>query len=344
MPQKVWTYLWLTVTLALTLVIMLKVQDEAVLWTIVGRASRGFLLGGALCMVIFWLLDALIICLISWRWNIRVSLAQALRFSLVGQYYSLITPMASGAQPAQIYSMVVKGPFTVVQASSLLAGKFVIYQASVGLYSLIVMLAGILYWKQSLGVNAVWVALGLGLNLAVLSLIFLLAYNRFIFERVLTGSVILINKLGLGQKLQKESLIQGAEAFLAYVRRIKEDGRLLFQIVPATVLQLSVYFSVAYFACRALGVHSIHYGQIVALQSLLYMAYHFIPTPGNAGVAEGGFFIFFKLVLPPDRILPVLLLWRFLIYYVNLLVGGLVTLYEYLAVKRSHKAKMITRS
>jgi len=339
MRKKIFTYLWLIIILVLTLAIVLKSQGEAGSWTVVGRANRVFLLGGFLCMAIFWLLDALIIRCISWRWAIRISLAEALRFALVGQYYSLITPLASGGQPAQIYSMVAKGPFTVVQASSLLAGKFVIYQASVGLYSLIVILMESPYWKESLGVNAGLVALGLGLNFVVLGVIFLLAYNRFLLEKILTGGLMIINRLGLGRKIPKENFIRGVEAFSSHVREITEDGYLLLQVLPATFLQLSVYFSVTYFACRAWGVQSIHYGQIVALQSLLYMAYHFIPTPGNAGVAEGGFFIFFKLILPPDRVLPVLLLWRFLIYYVNLLVSGLVTLYEYLAVKRPLKAE-----
>lgn len=339
MMKKALSYLLLLLILGFTIIIVLKGQDGADLWEVVAKAGRVFLLGGFLCMVVFWLLDALIIRCISWRWDIRISLAEALRFALVGQYYNMITPLASGAQPAQIYSMVIKGPFTMVQASSLLVGKFVVYQASVGFYSLIVILMEILSWRESFGINNTFVILGLVLNFMVLNVIFLLAYNRLILEKVLVGGLKILSKLGLGRQVQNTNLIQGIEAFSSNVRGIREDTHLLMQIFPATVLQLSAYFSVTYFACRALGINSINYWQIVALQSLLYMAYHFIPTPGNAGVAEGGFFLFFKMVLPSDRILPVLLLWRFLIYYLNLLISGLVTLYEYLAVKKTVNAK-----
>ncbi|MCG8513134.1 MAG: flippase-like domain-containing protein [Halanaerobiales bacterium] len=83
------------------------------------------------------------------------------------------------------------------------------------------------------------------------------------------------------------------------------------------------YFGVTYCVYRALGLNKSSFWEIVAMQSLLYMAVSFLPVPGTAGVAEGGFYLLFKVIFS-NQVIYATLLWRLLVYYLGLLLGGIL--------------------
>lgn len=283
----------------------------------------------------FVVLDAFILQFISQHSQIPVAFGPALRFAMIGQYYCMITPLASGAQPAQIYSMTIKGNYSVAQASSVLFTKFVIYQTVVGLYVLGLFIIRGHYFDGRIGNLAILLGLGLALNLVALAAIFLLAYNQRILLAAALGLLGLIKKAGWGKKITRESIISQVNQFSSYLAAMKKDLSMLVGSVVLTGLQLTFYFSVTYFVYRCLHFNSVTYFDVLTIQGLIYMAYHFIPTPGNVGVAEGGFVLFFGVLFPRPTILAAVILWRFIVYYLNLLAGGIVTLYEFLWIGKS---------
>lgn len=325
-------YLMLLIIIILTCAVALKFQGQAGISAALFQADLFYLCVGLLSLLGFLFLDTAIIYHIAGHWEIKTTWLESWRFSLVGQYYSLITPLSSGAQPAQVYSMTVKGPYSIAQASSLLLVKFVIYQTGVALYALL-SLAYLGIRQLTLAAPCkTFIFLGLLLNLSLLGLVFLLVFKNKSLKRMLVFLLSIVHKTGLGKSLSEESLISEVDIFSAYLQKMKGDKQLLFHLSSATFWQLTAYFSTTYFAARALGINNLDYAMIVALQALLYMAYHFFPTPGNAGIAEGGFYLFYQTVFPGQLILPAVLLWRFLVYYTNLLISGLTVFYEYLLV------------
>ena len=69
----------------------------------------------------------------------------------------------------------------------------------------------------------------------------------------------------------------------------------------------------------------------------IYAAVTFIPTPGNAGAAEGTFYALFS-VLTGAYLFWAMLVWRFFCYYLFLVMGGLVFAYNALQARRARKA------
>ena len=59
----------------------------------------------ALCMVLFWIMDALIIKYLLAAICGSIGFKESMIVALVGQYYNAVTPFASGGQPVQIYYM-----------------------------------------------------------------------------------------------------------------------------------------------------------------------------------------------------------------------------------------------
>lgn len=78
---------------------------------------------------------------------------------------------------------------------------------------------------------------------------------------------------------------------------------------------------------------------IIALQSLHYMAVSFMPTPGTAGAAEGGFYMIFNAIFSKDIMNFALLIWRFIDYYLRLIISGIITLIDFISRKFKKEIK-----
>lgn len=177
MKKSSLNYLVLLITIMLTMAVVFKSQGQSGIIATLYHADRFYLCGGLLSLLGFLFFDAAIIYQIARRWSIKTHWLESWRFTLVGQYYSLITPFSSSAQPAQVYSMTVKGPYSIAQASSLLVVKFVIYQTGVALYALL-SLASLGMKHLTLAVPCqTFAILGLLLNLVLLGLVFLLVFK-----------------------------------------------------------------------------------------------------------------------------------------------------------------------
>ena len=62
----------------------------------------------------------------------------------------------------------------------------------------------------------------------------------------------------------------------------------------------------------------------------------FVPTPGNAGAAEGTFFVVFS-ALTEGYIFWAMLVWRFFSYYIYIIIGGIIYWRMHLEKKRENK-------
>ena len=69
-----------------------------------------------------------------------------------------------------------------------------------------------------------------------------------------------------------------------------------------------------------------------------YAAVTYIPTPGNAGAAEGTFYALFK-TLKSGNIFWAMLIWRFLSYYMFLATGVGIYIYNFVKNKRALRDK-----
>ncbi|NLA52476.1 MAG: flippase-like domain-containing protein, partial [Alcaligenaceae bacterium] len=81
----------------------------------------------ALCMILFWIMDTLIIKYLLASIHGSISFKKSIVVALIGQYYNAVTPFASGGQPMQIYYMSRFG-IPAGYSTSVLIIKFLMYQ------------------------------------------------------------------------------------------------------------------------------------------------------------------------------------------------------------------------
>lgn len=333
--KKIINYIILLFSLVLTGWILIYNNDFSKFPTLISKTNKIFLVLAFSCMILYWICDAYIIHKMKGMLNIKGRFASSFKLAMIGQYYGAITPFATGGQPAQIYSLANDG-VQVGTASSLMITKFIIYQVVVTFYSILMFMVNFSFIFVEAKLALPFIITGCLLNIFALLLIIGLFFNERLFKKIFTKLFTLGYKLRLIKDITKleDKLNNYIMDFTISMNRMKKDKETTLILVLATFIQLTFYFSIAYFVYLAVGLKGTPYLDIIGIQSLLYMAVSFMPTPGTIGASEGGFYILYNSIFPQSILTFAMLLWRFIDYYFGIIVGGLFALIDFILQKR----------
>jgi len=110
-----------------------------------------------------------------------------------------------------------------------------------------------------------------------------------------------------------------------------------------SVFNLCFLFVIPYLIYLSFGYSEHNIFDIFVMEAFLSLAVSFFPLPGAAGASEGGFLLFFGPFFRAATAVA-MLIWRFLTYYLVLIVGGLFVLLDEVFSMRRAKKKASTES
>lgn len=73
-----------------------------------------------------------------------------------------------------------------------------------------------------------------------------------------------------------------------------------------------------------LNVSFIQIFDFIGICSFVYMITAFVPIPGASGGSEGVYYMLFSPILGAVGTPTTLLVWRFVTYYLGLIIGGII--------------------
>ena len=259
----------------------------------------------------------------------------ARRTVLLGRYYDNITPAAIGGQPFQIYYMrknskLSQGASTSVPIFGMISGQigFIVIAVFCFLFGSLSINNAVLIGTACFGLifYAFWpviVMIATFLPKATTELI-------NVFVKFLAKIHIVKDKKKTTEKAEYE-----INEYAKCVRKILKTRGLFARTVALSVIFHILVSMIPFFVLTAFG------GQVdflpcfvttVAVTSAVY----FVPTPGNAGAAEGTFYVVFS-ALSSGYVFWAMLVWRFFSYYVYVIMGPIVYFSMYLERKREEK-------
>src|SRR5699024_9809158 len=152
-------------------------------WEALFTLDPWWLLGAAGCWFAYLFFDALGYHYFLRKQGYGVKLSFALYISLMGFYYSNITPGASGGQPMQIYYMNKKGVPIGIGTSGI-SMKFIANQLMTVLMASALWICNSAFVDRQLA-GARWVVvIGWLINFAAVPLILLVAFHRPLVQRI----------------------------------------------------------------------------------------------------------------------------------------------------------------
>lgn len=269
----------------------------------------------ALCSIGFGLfLDGLRLVQLVHISNEKIKISQALHVVFGNYFLALLTPGFSGGAVAQVlflrHAGVPVGKATII----------VIVRTVVSILFLVMCMpfiffhdAGIIPWISDNTLMLISTAVFVGI-------VFLI----WISQKKYLDYVII--------KIVKHMKRKRALAFLAFYRDNKLAIKLLmsspwamFQVFITSGLSLLFIYAIVPILMYSLNPNFdfvVAMGRMIILNILLY----FSPTPGGSGIAEGGFILLFKSMLPDGTVGIVAVAWRLIAEYIPFLIGFYYTI------------------
>ena len=112
------------------------------------------------------------------------------------------------------------------------------------------------------------------------------------------------------------------EEFCQQLRALKGNRRMFVGLYLGMFVELTALFAVPFFLYRGLGLTGCSFWELVMVQCLVMVLSRIIMLPGNAGGAEGSFYLFMGPIFG-QHLAVGMVLWRFATFLEVMLVGGL---------------------
>ncbi len=288
----------------------------------VPRLNLTWILLAVFAILLSWYFDSLTIFgIINFMGNINVKKIKIYKVTILGQYFTSITPMGIGSPPAQT-SELIKMNVEKNNASIIIGTKFMIYQISLIAYSLSCATLYCIFFRLKNQIILIYLLIGLGFqSFMVLFVLIFLANKKFFIkiENVFRRIPIVVKYKKILRKT-KCSINLFADALKSIWRKKWLITKLFFY----SFIQISLIFLVPFFIFKAFHHSNSPALEIVQTQCVVNTACAFTPLPGNTGTSEKIFLDLFSNFFLENEIIIAMILHRIITFYFNIIVGATV--------------------
>lgn len=309
------------------IVYLFFVDDPVEVWNALRSAKIGYLLMAVGCMLVYWLMESVALHTVAKEVHPQQKFKSSVIVSMIGQYFNCITPFSSGGQPIQAYYLVRFG-VPLGSALTALLSKFIVYQAVLTIYSAVILIFRIGYVVETNALMLPLVIVGFIVNTAVIAGLLMLAFFRKPTVKIAHFVIRLLGKLHIVKDVDKriEYIDQEMEMYYKNFQFIKKRPVLILKMCLYTVIQLTVFLAISYVIFLAFGLKGWDFLTIISCQAFVLMISAFVPLPGALGAAEGSYVLFFGRIFEGFVNLSTVI-WRFLTFYLAIIVGMGFSLY-----------------
>ncbi len=300
--------------------------------SLIVRTEYKWLAAALACTFLFWIFGALTVGMLK-RGIVgkHSDPGQNLKTVMVGMFFSSVTPFATGGQPAQIF-MLKKMGIDGGTGSSIIILKSVFFQSSIMMICLGLYIANRQFLVMNIPQFNLLFAIGCVANLFLLSLYALFLFNSKAAERAVWYFLKIISffKIIKNPEEKMEGLHISLGRFKDGVRKLLERKRYILGALFMQLLQHGFLFCVPIFMMRAIeGSFTSVFGgvfDIFVCTAMVSMIAALVPTPGTTGGAEGLSLLFISPFFYGSPKMSIVLIWRLLTYYANVVVGAIFCL------------------
>lgn len=266
----------------------------------------------------------------------------ARRTVLLGKYYDSVTPAAIGGQPFQIWYMhknagIGKGMATTIPIIGMISNQigFIIVASIAFLFGSLSINNAVLMATACFGLlfYAFW-------PIAILIATFLPNTTAELINLIVKFLAKIHIVKDKEQAIKKVS--DGVNEYAKCVKQIlKTRGLFLREILLSVCFHLLISM-IPFFVLTAFG-GAVDFLPCLVTTIAVTSAVYFVPTPGNAGAAEGTFFVVFS-ALSSGYIFWAMLTWRFFSYYIYIIIGAIIYIRMHFEKKKNktHEEKLDT--
>lgn len=321
----------------LTFYIVLKDQSITDILDVFLGIDKKFILIAFISMCLYFVCETINIGRILRTLGEKSHFFRNLKYTLIGFFFSAVTPAASGGQPMQVYYMH-KDNISVANATLTLLINLISIQIVTISVAIISLVSNYQYLTDLLK----WLfALGILLNGSALTLLLVSVFSR----RATRGIIKFVLKILKFFKVKnidekQEKLMKELKKYQIGARYIKLNKVVMIKTILTTYVQFLLFYSISYWVYRSFGFTEFNIMQITSIQAVLYATTSAIPSPGAIGVSEGAFIEIYKIIYSGEMLKGAMLLSRGVNFYFFLLVSSIIVMIYTVKDKKEEKLKI----
>lgn len=252
----------------------------------------------------------------------KVSKKEAISQNIISQFFNGITPFQTGGEPIAVYMLTEQG-IPVSKATHYMVQSFIFYQIALvlcGFFAVSYNYIFHIFPKVQLLQHLV--LLGFLINIGVVILL-LISYSKKLTDKLCKVTIKICHKLKI--KINESELELKFDEYHKGFQELTGRKRLLIFGIILNMISLICLYSVPYFILHGLGLgDKMTIVETIISSAYVYLIGAFVPIPGASGGIEYGFTQFFGNFMEGSIISAMLIVWRFITYYLGIIIGGIL--------------------
>lgn len=289
--------------------------------------QTGWLVMAVLCLILFWLMEGVILYVLTKTFHKTDKLfLKSIRFGMIGNFFSAVTPFQTGSQPAELYAMTESG-IPAGFSGSVLMLKFIIHQGTLTLYSLLVLVTSYHYFSSKIQYFLFFCMFGFVFNTVIILVALMFSINERMTHSILMFILRFLHRIRLVKEISTTYSMLETElkSFHESTAIMSKHVSMCVKASFYTFIQWTAYYTIPYCVYRSFGFDSASIWTIISAQVFLTLFMSFIPLPGAAVGAEGGFYVIYSMFFIGNTLVPAIFLWRIMTYYMTIAAGSIFT-------------------
>ncbi len=313
-------------------------HDTATFADLLAGMNGWYLLAAFGVIAFVMICDVLKYILLNRTFGCSVGILRAAKLGLTGKYYECITPTATGGQPMQILYLHSQG-VSGGKSSSVVMMKYTVQMLAAAIVGAVVM--GV--WGYTLSVigdmaisRTIYIAgwVGFSVNACAPVFVTIIIFCPKFLKWLVYWLLVFLRKIHIVKKFEarKARIYKGIDDFAVCSQFIFKHPLKFLQLLGLCLVEPVALCVIPYFVFMSLcgdaipGVASVFF-TIAALTTFSTYAAVYIPTPGNSGAVEMVFMLAFASI-SGDVLFWVVLVWRFITFYIYIVMGIGMNLYD----------------
>lgn len=257
----------------------------------------------------------------------KVSLKEAIKHNIIIQFFNGITPFSSGGQPMEIY-MLTEHNIKASKGTNIVIQNFIFYQTALVIYGIVAVLYNaIFHIFPKVPFLRTLVLIGFIINIIVAIALFAICRSHKFTRKSMYLIINILNRMKIVKN--KAQVIKKWEIrlddFHSSAKDLRKRKKLFILGVLFNFLSLTCIYIVPLFIVYAMHDYiSLNIMDTLTSSAYILIIGAFVPIPGASGGIEYGFLKFFGNFIYGGTIAATLLVWRFITYYLGMIIGALV--------------------
>ena len=328
--KTIFNLIFLLVCFCLTMYYVFHGQDLESLLHYIKRANWWYWLIGVVLVIGFILSESVIIFYMMKSLKQKIKISHCFLYSFIGFFFSLVTPSASGGQPAQILFMK-KDKLPIHLSTLVLMIVTITYKLVLVIFGLIVLIirpAKIIMYLQPV---MHWMYLGIVLNIVCVGVMLMLVFSPNLARKIVMSIFRLVKRIAKSEKVDsfEHRLEKSIDGYNDAAEFFRNNTKIIINVLLITVLQRCFLFYITYLVFISFGTKSLPMVDIVVLQAMISMAVDMLPLPGGMGISEHLFQMIFLPICGISITVPAMIVSRGISFYTQLLISALFTVIAY---------------